>query len=287
MRSIIIIACALVVAAGVGGCGAPPRADTPAPGATAAAPGTLYDRIRAAKRIRIGVKADTPPFGVRRGKNWTGFDIDIANAIARQLGIDDVDLVAVDSRNRDDKLIAGEVDLVVASYTITRYRERTIDFSIPYFQDGQALLVAADSPVKSYLDVAGKTVGVVKGSTSSYYLKQVAPDAKERIYPGFEQLIAGLRAHEVDAITSDRLILVGLIKLSADRDSFRIAGDRFTVEPYGIAMPQDQSRLRDAVNAALMEMWEDGSWKTIADTWFGKGATYESSVDFRMQVVPK
>ena len=284
MRILPLLACALIAVIGAGCGGGRSEAS---PGANGAAPaGTLYDRVMVAKKLRVGVKADTPPFGMRRGEAWTGFDLDIAHAVARQLGVD-LELVAVTSRDRDDQLVAGTVDIVIASYTITRFREREIDFTIPYFADGQALLVPVDSPVGSYLDLAGKRVGTVKGSTSSFYLKQVAPDAKPVVVADFDALIAGLRAGTVDAITSDRLILLGLTRLAPDRAQFRLAGDPFTVEPYGIALPQDQSRLRDALNAALMAIWEDGTWRTIADTWFGPGATYAGDVSFTMSLVPK
>ncbi len=284
MRFLPMLACALLIAA-FPGCGAGRQDPAPAAGGVAPA-GALYDRVMAAKKLRVGVKADTPPFGMRRGATWTGFDLDIAHAVARQLGVD-LELVPVTSRDRDDQLIAGTVDIVIASYTITRFRERDIDFTIPYFQDGQALLVPAGSAIQSYLDLAGKRVGTVKGSTSSFYLKQVAPDAKGEVVADFDALIAALRAGKVDAITSDRLILLGLTRLAPDREKFQLAGAPFTVEPYGIALPQDQSRLRDALNAALMAIWEDGTWKTIADTWFGPGATYAGEVSFTMAVVPK
>ncbi|MBA3686550.1 MAG: transporter substrate-binding domain-containing protein [Planctomycetes bacterium] len=258
-----------------------------APTAAAPAGGDLLAKVRAAGVMRVGVKADAPPFGMRRGGTLVGFDIDLAHAIAARLGIAKVELVPVNSDERSDRLVAGEVDCVIASMTITRYRERRVDFSIPYFQDGAAFLVKADSPIQSYMELAGRAVGCVKGSSSSYYLTQVAPDAKRELVPGFNDLRAALDAGTVEAVMSDRLLLIGLMQQADAKDRYRIAGANVTVEPYGIAVPQNQSAWRNAINHALCELWEGGEWRQIADTWFGPGTPYEGQADFALPVYPR
>jgi polar amino acid transport system substrate-binding protein len=244
-------------------------------------------RILAAKRVRVGVKVDAPPFGYTSGDTIIGFDIDIAHAVAKQLGIERVELVPVTSANRDDKLLAGEIDMAVASMTTTRYRERKLDFTIPYFQDGEALLVRQGSPIATYLDLEGRTVGCVKGSTSSFYIRQVAPGCSTVVVADFAALLAALDAGTVDAVTSDAFILIGLMRSSSDPTRYRIAGERFTTEPYGIAVRENQSDWRDALNEALMAMWEDGTWRTIAGTWFGPGSKYQSDLTFAITPIPK
>jgi polar amino acid transport system substrate-binding protein len=261
--------------------------------APAAAPsGDLLEQVKAAKKVRVGVKSDTPPFGMKAGGTFTGFDVDIATAVVKQLSDDlktdiDVEFVPVTSADRAKKLLDGDVDMLVASMTITRYRERTLDFTIPYFQDGQGLLVKKDSPVQSYLDLTGKSVGCVKGSTSSYYITQVNPDAKPVRYLDFGKMMDGLANGEVDAVTSDMLILMALQKNAADPAAYRLAGDRFTTEPYGIALRQNQSHFRNALDAALMELWEGHRWQVIRDSWFGPGSRYETTVNFAITPVPR
>jgi polar amino acid transport system substrate-binding protein len=264
----------------------PPAAAAPATTAKAA-PGDILARVTKEKRVRIGVKADTPPFGTKVGDTFTGFDIDIAMAVAKQLGIEQVDFVPVTSANRIVKLLNGDVDMLVASMTITRYRELKVDFAYPpYFQDGEGLLVKQGSPIQSYLDLAGKTVGCVKGSTSSYYMKQVAPDCATKVYPDFAAMMQGLAADEVEAVTSDTLILIGLMKNAADPAAYRIAGDRFTTEPYGIAVLENQSKWRDAISDALQDLWENGRWQVICDSWFGPGTKYETQLKFVITPFP-
>ena len=215
-------------------------------GDRAAAPGGAVDvlaQVSAAKTVRVGVLANNPPFSFQVGQQWTGFDIEIAEGVANRLGIENIVYVPVTLDQRSPSVVNGTVDMVVASMTITRYREskssNKVDFSIPYFQDGQALLVAAASPIKSYLDLNGKKVGAVKGSTGSFYMTQINPDAVVEKYADNAALAKALKAGEIDAATNDYLVLAGMITGSEDAAAWRIAGERMTSEPYGIAVPQE------------------------------------------------
>jgi polar amino acid transport system substrate-binding protein len=250
----------------------------------------IYDtlqQVKAANVLRVGVKADTPPFGFKRGGELAGFDIDLAYALAQELGIKDVAFVTVTSADRIQKLNAGEVDCLIASMTITRAREHEVDFTIPYFMDGQALLVKADAPIRSYQDLAGRKVGAVRGSTSGSNMQQVAPDCQVVQLGGFPDLLKALDAGSVDAITSDSLILTALMRNSGKADAYRIAGDRFSTEPYGIALRQNQSPWRDAVNEAVQKLWENGRWQLIYDTWFGPRSKYATETTFSITPFPR
>jgi polar amino acid transport system substrate-binding protein len=250
----------------------------------------IYDtlqQVKAANVLRVGVKADTPPFGFKRGGELAGFDIDLAYALAQELGIKDVAFVTVTSADRIQKLNAGEVDCLIASMTITRAREHEVDFTIPYFMDGQALLVKADAPIRSYQDLAGRKVGAVRGSTSASNMQQVAPDCQVVQLGGFPDLLKALDAGSVDAITSDSLILTALMRNSGKADAYRIAGDRFSTEPYGIALRQNQSPWRDAVNEAVQKLWENGRWQLIYDTWFGPRSKYATETTFSITPFPR
>lgn len=255
-------------------------------GRDAAAGGDDFARIKAAKVIRVGVKADTQPFGFNRGGQLTGFDIDIAQALARELGVE-AELVPVTSKDRLERLLEGEIDCVIASTTITRGREQQVDFTIPYFQDGQALLVKKASAVKSYLDLADRKVGAVDGSTSAANIALAAPEATLVKAANFPALLTLLDEGAVEAITSDQLILQGLAIGSGKGGDYRIAGDRFSVEPYGIAVRPNQSRLRDALNDGLQNLWESGRWQLINDTWFGPASRFHTRHGFSVPLYPR
>ena len=145
----------------------------------------------------------------------------------------------------------------------------------------------AASPIKSYLDLNGKKVGAVKGSTASFYMTQINPDAEVVKYADNAALAKALEAGEVDAATNDYLVLAGMIASSADPAAWRIAGDRMTTEPYGIAVAQNQSAWRNAINHALISLWESHDWHGSAETWFGPTSKFASPVNFVMSVYPK
>jgi ABC-type amino acid transport substrate-binding protein len=131
--------------------------------------------------------------------------------------------------------------------------------------------VRNDSPVQSYLDLAGKPVGAVKGSTSADNIARVAPSARLQLFPSHSAQLAALRAGQLDAITGDSVILKSL---AAEAPGLRLAGEAFSYEPYGIAVGQGESALRDAINEILQQLWEDGRYRSIYDTWFGPRTPY-------------
>ena len=271
MRHLLTIITAFAVLCTLAGCGGDARSDRLA-------------AAQQAKVLRIGVKADNPPFGAARtAGGFRGFDVDIAAAIAERLGCTP-EFSAVTSADRFARLADGSIDLVVATTTITRSRERLADFSVPYFQDGQALLVRTGSGIAGYQALAQRRVGAVTGSTSLDTMKQVAPEAEVIGYPTLAAARDDLLAGKLDAITSDAFILMGL-RQGEPRLSF--AGGRFSTEPYGVAMAQGQSALRDAVNEALMELWDSGQWRAIYDTWFGPGTPFATEIRFAVPVVPR
>ncbi len=270
MRYLLLSVFALVLA----GCGSERAA------------GGLHERVMSAGSVRIGVKADAPPFGVERNGMRRGFDIDIGESLARRLGVEPV-FVTVTSADRIPKLQAGDVDMVIASMTQTRGRDRKVDFSIPYFEDGPAILVKTGGDITGYLQLGGRKLGVAKGSSTAAAVAKVAPEAVVVELPAIKDLLPALEAGQVDAVASDYLILIGLARASGKGRSYTIAGGRIVSEPYGIALPQNESALRDAVNEALMAMWEDGEWSRISDTWFGPNGAMPASIKFSMPTIPE
>ncbi|MCW8133224.1 MAG: transporter substrate-binding domain-containing protein [Planctomycetota bacterium] len=249
--------------------------------------GGNLERIRASKILRIGVKADSPPFCFQDKEGRPqGFDVDLGYRIARHLGVQPV-FVTVATAERIEKLKKGEVDLIVATFTATRRRSREVDFSMPYFQDQQKLLVKADSPIQSYRDLSGKTVAVIKNSTSLDNIRIVAPDAKivevDSTSQGFDKLTKG----EADAYTGDGMALAGTRLGAADAEKYRIAGEGFSVENYVVGLPRNDSELRNHVDEALTDLWNSGSWTRLFDKWLGEKSPYNMQAHFQMPVLPE
>ena len=204
----------------------------------------------------VGVKVDTPPFGfVDKNNKNTGFDVELAKIIAEKILGDSKKLifVPVNTSNRIMKLTSAEVDMVIATVTITPQREEIIDFSIPYDYAGQALLVRADSSISSIADLAGKNVGVVYGTTAEKNMLALAPNSTIIGFRNYHVAYEALKAGKIDALTSDDTILS---TFTFDDKSVKLLPKRYSKEPYGIALKQGEStqRLREAVDFAITDM---------------------------------
>ena len=138
--------------------------------------------VQAAGVLRAAVKVDAAPFAFTLGGVNAGFEIDLLGAIAREMGIENIEYVAVSSSQRINTLLKDKVDIVIANMTVTRGREALIDFSLPYFQDGQMLLVHKDSQISNYLDLSGKKVGCIKDTTGEKAIRVVAPNAVVKVF---------------------------------------------------------------------------------------------------------
>jgi len=176
--------------------------------------------------------------------------------------------------------------VVIATLTATRRRAREVDFSLPYFQDQQGLLVKADSPLKSYRDLAGRKVAAIAGSTSIDNLKVVAPDAERVAVQSLSEAFEKLRSGAVDAMTSDGLQLQAVRLAAVEPAQYRIAGEGFSVEPYVVGLPQNDSQLRTRVDEFLTELWNSGAWTRLFNKWLGAQSPYNLEARFQMPVLP-
>ena len=259
-------------------------------GAGCGAPVSTYDRVLARGELVVGVKDDSPPFGVRDAKDgsYWGFDVDLAAKIAEKLGVP-VRYVPVRSATRIGLLNDGTVDLLAAAMTITRERERLVDFSLPYFATEQAFLVPQAAAIAGYADLARKKVAAVSGTTSLDNLKEVQPDAELVAFDDYPRALAALKAGQVDALTTDFVLLSGINTEEQSRsgkDEFKIVG-RFGSEPYGLALRENDSKFRDAVNTILQELWDRGTLQGLIENWFNERGRFPVKVQFNMITFPK
>ncbi|HET6167470.1 MAG TPA: basic amino acid ABC transporter substrate-binding protein [Marmoricola sp.] len=197
---------------------------------------------------------------------FKGFDVDIISKIADDLGlkltIKDSDFDALQSGLL---LNSGQCDLGASAMTITDERKKRLAFSDPYYDSEQSLLVPADSDIKTIADLAGKTLGVQKGTTGEAYAQKNVKDAKKIVSmkdDGTE--FQALKAGTVDALLQDLPV-----NLEHTKDGqYTIVETYKTDEQYGFAMKKDNKDLLDAVNEALQKMKDDGSYQQIYDTYF-------------------
>ncbi|MCS0499344.1 glutamate ABC transporter substrate-binding protein [Protaetiibacter mangrovi] len=223
--------------------------------------GTTMAALADAGSITIGTKFDQPLFGLV-GPDGTpeGFDVEIGKIIAGKLGIapEDIEWVETVSKNREPFIQAGQVDIVVATYTINDTRKEVVSFAGPYYTAGQDILVPAGNPdgITGIEDLAGKTVCSVSGSTSEKNLQ----DAGVTVLPanGYSDCLEPLRNGAVVAVSTDNVILAGLA--AQNEGEFEVVGNPFTSEPYGIGLALEDDTFRDWINDVLEESYADGSW---------------------------
>ncbi|AKP02942.1 glutamate ABC transporter substrate-binding protein [Companilactobacillus pabuli] len=230
----------------------------------------ILENDKQSKTITWGVKADTKLLGlidVKDGKE-KGFEIDLATALTKKmLGKDaKAKFVTVTSQSRIPLLKNGNIDAIIATMTITPERQKTIDFSNSYFDAGQSLLVKDDSSVKKVEDLNNKTIIGVVGSNSVENVKKFAPKAQVLQLPDYAQALTALKSGQGDALTTDNVILAGM---AVNNPGYKLQGKAFTTEPYGIGINKGQDDFRKAVNKALKEVQQDGTYNKLIVKWFG------------------
>ncbi len=233
-----------------------------------------FDKIKSSGTVRIGVKQDQPGLGFKDAATgeYTGFDIQIAQWVAASLGVakDKIEFKPIPSASRESAITNGDIDYYVGTYSITDKRKQLIDFAGPYFVTGQGLLVKKDnSTINSEKDLAGKNVCSATGSTPIQNIKTNFPDTKTTEFDTYSKCIEALRGGQVDAVTTDQAILIGYA--AQEPDAFKVVGEPFTTEKYGVGLPKGDTALRTFAN----KMFTDGSdtWTKIYDDTLGKSGT--------------
>jgi polar amino acid transport system substrate-binding protein len=213
-------------------------------------------------QLLVGTDTPFPPFEIGKPPDITGYDIEVVNAVAENLGLEvTYQDTSFDTIFRDTA--QGKFDMAVAASTITPEREQTVDFSDPYYQANQSLIVAAGSDIATTEDLGGATVGAQDGTTGEEYANDETPAANVRGFPEGPDAINALRAGQVDAVIIDQPVAVDAIESLGGGD-IEIAQEIVTSELYGIPFAPDNDALREAVNGALAELKDDG---TIADLY--------------------
>ncbi|WP_427180836.1 transporter substrate-binding domain-containing protein [Paenibacillus sp. TC-CSREp1] len=245
--------------------------DTPSAsgGDDAQAKGTI-EQIKERGKLIAGVKYDTKLFGLKdpASGDVEGFDIDIAKALAKQILGDEtkVELKEVTSKTRIPMLQNGDIDIIIATMTITDERKEQVDFSDVYFEAGQSLLVKNDSDIVGLESLDGVKVLAVKGSTSAQNIREKAPKAEVLEYDNYQDAFTALKAGKGEALTTDNIILIGM---QQSDNNYKLVGGNFTSEPYGMAIRKGDTAFVEEVNKMLKELKDSGEYDTLHEKWLG------------------
>ncbi|MGW4497400.1 glutamate ABC transporter substrate-binding protein [Micromonospora sp. NPDC004336] len=270
------LAAAATLALGMTACGGDDADKGTGAGSKSFAAGSTMERLNKAQAIKIGTKFDQPGFGQKglSGKP-EGFDVEVGKIIAKELGIPEnkIEWVETPSKVREDVISNGTVDMVVATYTIKDERKERVSFAGPYYEAGQNIMVKKDDATitgpDSFKD-GTKKVCSVTGSTPAEEIKKYVKDVATQLvlFDTYDKCRDALKGGQVDAVTTDNVILLGYI--AKDEASFKLAGENFTKEPYGIGVKKDDTDFRNFINDILEKSYTDGSWKKAWDDTAGK-----------------
>ena len=259
-------------------------------GVGAALAGPTYDRVMHDKVVRVGLMTDSIPGGFYNAKQqWVGFDVDIATEIARRIGVR-LERVPVTNKTRIAFIQEGRIDMSSANMTHTRERDKSIDFSITYFWDGQKIL-AKKGKYHDWKDFFGKKIATMQGTTSEVNLTNLLkrlgdPHAATDVisYQKESDCFQALQMGRVAGWSTDSTILLGYA--AKEPGKYELVGDFFSNEPYGIGLPENDSKWRDLVNFTLQDMWADGTYKKIYDKWYGPDTAYSFPLTRQMEMWP-
>ncbi len=231
-----------------------------------------YDKIIKRDVLIVGVKTDTIPFGFisETTHQPEGFDIDVARYIAQDIlgNSRKIKFVSVEAGNKIEAVASGEVDMIIATMSITPQRQLLIDFSKPYYFAGQTALVREDSNIHTFSDLKHKTTIVVLGTTAENNIRRIIPTARIIGYKNYTEAFNSFIQGNADAISTDDTILSGFL---INHKGYRILKNKISKEPYAIGLrkPEDgeDDRLKRNVDQIITRMYQDGTLRELKKKW--------------------
>lgn len=228
------------------------------------------ESIKEAGVLKVGVKEDVPNFGLKNTDTGEieGFEIDIAKKLAEDIlgDPDAIELTPVTAKTRGPLLDNGEVDMIIATFTVTEERKETYNFTDAYYEDAVGLLVKKDKNYEGLKDMDEANVGVAQSSTTSEAISSEAEQYDITVefseYATYPEIKAALDSGRVDAFSVDRSILAGYLD-----DSTEVLPDRFATQDYGIATKKANSELAKYANELITTWGEDDTLNGLISEW--------------------
>ncbi|OZI60971.1 glutamine ABC transporter substrate-binding protein GlnH [Bordetella genomosp. 11] len=225
---------------------------------------------QSAKELVVATDTAFVPFEFKQGNTYTGFDVDLWAAIAKQLHLK-YKLQPMDFNGIIPGLQTRNIDVALAGITIRDDRKQVIDFSDPYYESGLSILVNnSNTDIKSAADLAGKTVAVKTGTATVDYMQKNVPSAKLKLFPNIDNAYLELATGRVDAAVHDTPN-VQYYANTAGKDRVKVVGNVKSGDFYGIAFPKGSPLVKE-VNKALADLKANGEYDAIYAKWFGKKA---------------
>ncbi|MFI0448464.1 transporter substrate-binding domain-containing protein [Actinomadura sp. 6N118] len=217
----------------------------------------------------VGVRPDLPGLGLKRADGtFEGFDVDVARYVATKLGRN-VRFVEALAADRIPKLVSGEVDLMVAAFSITPDRKNDVAFAGPYYVSYQDILTRSDdTAIKNVRDLSGRKICAVRGTDAAQKVAAMRGVSVQIVNADdYDRCMSLLRNRGVDALTTNDVILAGLVR--REGKGVRLINARYAEQRTGIGLRKGDPDGCEAVNKAITEMYQDGTATRLVRKWFG------------------
>jgi polar amino acid transport system substrate-binding protein len=221
--------------------------------------------------LTVGSDIPYPPFEQGKAPNYTGFDVELVEALAEKIDrTAEFQDTSFDTIFRD--LAQGKFEMVASATTITPEREENVDFTHPYYLSEQALLVKEGSDVKTVEDLEGLTVGVQQGTTGQEFSEEETGASEVRPFPEGPDAVNALNAGTVDAVVIDLPVAEDAV---SKQGGVEISTSIPTDEQYGFVVAEGEEGLLGELNEALEEIKDDGTYAEIYEKWFKRAPPKE------------
>jgi len=226
------------------------------------------DDIRARGRLLIGVTESSPPFSfLERGKGVVGYDVDLAERVAKNLGVAP-EKIAIINAERIAALQQDRVDLVAAGMTRSSGRAKEIDFSFAYLDSPHQVLARSDSGIADIAELAGRKLALVKSASVDAALKAAVPTMEIAFFDDYNAAFAALADGRVSGFLADKILLLWFAKNSGHSADFTLIRGYELPRTAGFALKKNEPRFRDVVNQTLLDLEASGEAASIFATWF-------------------
>ena len=269
--------------------------------ATTVAGADVLERIDKDGVFRIGYDPTAAPLSFEGPDGEAqGYSVDlcrrIAVAVKEHLGRDElkIEYVPMGADQRIDAITSGKADIECGASTVTLSRMEDVDFTLKTFVTGGGIISLRSNPTPRLADLSGRTVAVVKGTTTidalKTYLDESFVDANVVEVPTRDEANRQLLDGTVDAYASDQVVLIGQILSSGDPKQFVLTEDLFSFEPYAFMIPRGEPEFRLVANRALASLYRSGQFKTVYDRWLGRAGVKPPGIlvaMYRMEGLPE
>lgn len=241
------------------------------------ATGNKWEAIKEKGEIVVGIDDTFVPMGFRdENDKIVGFDIDLAEVVAKELGIT-TKFQPIDWSLKETELDNETIDVIWNGYTVTDARKEKVDFTENYLINEQVLVSLKTSNINSFADMKDKVLGAQEGSSGAEsfenkpeVLKDLVKDNEAVLFPTFTEAFLDLEAKRIDGLLIDKVFAEYYVSQQDDKDKFTIADSEYENENFAIGVKKGETELVDQLNSALKKAYEDGSSIKVSEKWFGE-----------------